>query len=114
MRVLVRPQISQQSGNRNIAIVLKLLESVIDGGQSLWSYVIPHIIDKLAISDAIGPRECIFDCSYLLRGQEYATGIEQQIEGMVRETALIAGIVFRDLGVEGNKIVVGFTEELEF
>lgn len=114
MRVLVRPQIRQQSGNLNFAIVLELLESVIDGRQSLLSDVIPHIIDKLAIGDAIRSWECILDCSYLLRGQEYASCIEQQIEGMVGETALIAGIVFGDLGVEGNKIVVGFTEELEF
>lgn len=68
MRMLVCSQMWQKIGDGDSSILLKLLESMIDGCISFLCDVVPNIINKLSISDAIVGGEVIFDGSDFLSG----------------------------------------------
>lgn len=63
--------------------MLKLLESMIDGCVSFLRHVVSDIVNKLAISDAIGRGERVLDGPYFLGGEEDSACIEEEIEGML-------------------------------
>lgn len=104
----------QKGGDCDSSILLELLEGMIDGSQSFLGDVIADIIDKLPVGYSRRCGEAILDSPDFLCGKKYAACIEEQIECMFGECTLVGGVVFGDLGVERDEVVVLLAEELEF
>lgn len=82
MGVLVNLYTADESCNRYFSIFLKLIESMIDGCQSLLTVVVPDVANKHEVVDSALVRKLILDGSDFLGGEEHSRGIEQKIESM--------------------------------
>ena len=113
MRMPLNLNTANQLPHHYLPPFLKLTKHMVHSSPPLLTDIVPHIRHKLEVVHPAFMREVVPYYPQLLRCQENTRSVEQQVKGMLTETPPFLGVVFGDLSVEVQQVLVGPAEELE-